>query len=192
MLSRLARRRLAAFALVCTFLTAGCDDNGLPQIDDKVSDDEAPETGIRAPSDPDSGRHISVTLSVTPSDLSVSGTPTVAHGWAAGNPASEDAVRVRLYDSTGDVIYETGVPDPSVRGYVGRGRLSGAPPHTVETAPQAEFGVLLPLSAKATHMVVARDDKVVSVVDLRPSLRAACEEDKSQACKGWLRARGHD
>jgi hypothetical protein len=153
--------------------------------------DDAPSSGIRAPADPESARHVSMALTATPDRVLFTGTPSVQKGWVPGNPAGDDDLLVRIYDLSGDVIYETGIEDPlQVRAYSGLERRSRARPHAAATVLSADLAVLVPLTADVTHLVVARHDRVVSVFDLRPTLRTACMGDTHPACRSWLRASG--
>jgi hypothetical protein len=139
----------------------------------------------QAPANPDDARHIGLTLQVDRRRVALSGTAGVERGWPTEYPAGGSFLRVRLYDAAGAALYEADLPSPLTERIYGE-----AAPHGSLQLSQATIPLVLPLLPRATHVVVARGDRVVLTRDMRPALRAACAGDPHASCRDWRAAGG--
>jgi hypothetical protein len=178
--------------LLLALLTT-CRSDRLPEVGDEIPRSRPSAALPSAPADPDQGVHIALTLHIDRNTVTVAGQPTVMAGVAPGAGLGS-SLRIRLYDREGVAIYETGVADP-LRVHVfpdPAGSPDGSGPplggHGTELVEQSVLPLSLPLMAAATYLVVARDNRVVLVHDLRTHVAPACADNPHPLCHEWLTA----
>jgi hypothetical protein len=163
---------------------------------------KATQQAVDRTSDPYDGRHVELTVFVSPEKLVIEDA-VVQVGVAPGSLAGSSALRVRVMDGRRDLILETGFPDPlSLRVYNLGPAPNGepnpkprgyspvdpdAPPHTTEEQKEARLTILVPLMPTLGAVSVGWSDGARSeTFDLLDTIERGCAKDEHRACRAWV------
>jgi hypothetical protein len=167
--------------------------------------DKPPEAAF-VTNNPFDSRHVEVTASVDAKTATILGI-AVWPGEAHAQLADSSRLRIRLLNAAGDVVQESGFPNPlSERVYVqsapsGDGAHAlmsdlletpppGVPPHVVVVKDEATVTIVLPLRADLVTLSLGWKDGPVHELDVRTAIRDACAKDAHPVCQAWMKVSG--